>query len=95
VTDAVPSQTMKDGIMQYQCQALPDGSLDTVSCPGTSVTGVSGNSYPIQPGFNALSPAQIKNMDPLHVGPSPIMLAYLNTWPNPNCNNAGDGVNYT
>ena len=95
VTDAVPSQTMKDGIMQYQCQALPDGSPDTVSCPGTSVTGVSGNSYQIQPGFNALSPAQITNMDPLHVGPSPVMLAYLNTWPNPNCNNAGDGVNYT
>jgi hypothetical protein len=70
VTDAVPSQTMKDGIIQYQCQALSDGSLDTVSCPGTSVTGVSGNSYQIQPGFSAVSPAQIKNMDPLHVGAS-------------------------
>ncbi len=23
------------------------------------------------------------------------MLAYLSTWPTPNCNNAGDGVNYS
>ena len=94
VTNAVPTQTMKDGIIQYQCQTLADGSPDTASCPGTTVTGVSGNSYQIQPGFNALSPTQIKNMDPLHVGPSPVMLAYLNTWPTANCNNAGDGVNY-
>jgi hypothetical protein len=23
------------------------------------------------------------------------LVSYLNTWPNQNCNNAGDGVNYT
>ena len=75
VTNAVPSQTMKDGIIQYQCQTLPDGSPDTVSCPGTSVTGISGNSYQIQPGFNALSPSTNKEhgssarrTEPGHVG---------------------------
>jgi len=86
-TVQVPSPTMKDGIIQYQCE---DPSL----CPGGTVTGLSGNSYPVQSGFNALSPTRLTAMDPLHVGPSSVMTSYLNTWPAPNCNNTGDGVNY-
>jgi hypothetical protein len=88
VTDAVPSAAMKDGIIQYLCQ-------DPTACPGATVTGVSGNTYTVPSGYSAVSPAQIKQMDPLHVGVSQTMLTYLNTWPNPNCNNAGDGFNYS
>jgi hypothetical protein len=88
VTDAVPSAAMKDGIIQYLCQ-------DPTACPGTTVTGVSGNTYAVPSGYSAVSPVQIKQMDPLHVGVSQTMLTYLNTWPTPNCNNAGDGFNYS
>jgi hypothetical protein len=34
-------------------------------------------------------------MDPLHLGPNSAVLKYLNTFPAANCNNAGDGFNYS
>src|SRR5256885_4043273 len=86
---------MQDGIIQYQCHLLPDGSLDTVSCPGGTVTGISGQGYSMVPGNSAVSPTQITNMDPLHIGPSQAVLAYLKTFPASNCSNQGDGLNYT
>jgi len=95
VTDVVPSNTMRDGIMQYLCKMNPDGTPDTTTCPGGSVTGISGKSYTIQPGYYALSPTQITTMDPLHLGPDPAILQYLNTWPTPNSSACGDGYNYS
>jgi hypothetical protein len=86
---------MKDGVIQYQCQTLSDGSLDTTTCPGGPVAGISGTSYNVQPGYSAVSPAQITAMDPLHFGPNSAVLKYLNTFPATNCNNAGDGYNYS
>ena len=95
-TVAVPSLAMRDGVIQYQCHLLADGSPDTKSCPGGSVTGISGTSYTLQPGYSAVSPTRLKNnMDPLHLGASTAVLQYLNTFPAPNCNNAGDGFNYS
>ncbi len=87
-TVAVPSLTMRDGIMQYNC-------ADPTLCAGGSVTGLSGTSYAIQTGNNALSPQTIKNMDPLGLGPNTAVLQYLDSFPKPNCNNAGDGLNYS
>jgi len=87
-TVAIPSAAMKDGIIQYAC-------ADPAACPGGTVTGVSGQTYNLQAGYSAVSPTQITNMDPLHLGPSQAVLQYLNTFPASNCNNAGDGVNYT
>jgi hypothetical protein len=87
-TVAIPSAAMKDGIIQYAC-------ADPTACPGGSVTGVSGATYNIQAGNSAVSPAQLTQMDPLHIGPSQAVLQYLNTFPASNCNNAGDGLNYT
>jgi hypothetical protein len=86
-TDVVPSPTLRDGIMQYQC-ATPS------ACPGGTVTGLSGASYPVQAGFMALSPSQLTAIDPLHLGPNAAVVKYLNTWPSANCNSVGDGVNY-
>ena len=86
-TLAVPSLTMRDGIMQYNCE---DASL----CNGGTVTGLSGTSYTVAAGNNALSPQTITSMDPLGIGPNTAVLAYLNTFPKPNCSNAGDGLNY-
>jgi hypothetical protein len=87
-TVAVPSLAMRDGIMQYNCD-------DPTQCPGGTVTGISGTTYKVAAGNNGLSPQTITNMDPLHAGPSQAVLQYLNTFPAPNCNNAGDGLNYS
>jgi hypothetical protein len=102
-TNAVPSASMKDGVIFYQCKA--SSATIATDCPGGSVTGLSGASYAIPApvtnsdgtvtAYSAVSPNQIKQMDPLHIGPSPVMLKYLNTFPTPNCNNAGDGFNYS
>ena len=87
VTDAVPSNTLRDGIMQYLC-------ADPSACPGGTVTGNSGNSYTVQPGYYALSPKQVTQVDPLHLGPNTAVTNYFNTWPTPNSSACGDGYNY-
>jgi Carboxypeptidase regulatory-like domain len=93
-TNAVPSAAMKDGIIQYAC-------ADPTLCPGGSVSVPNFNTpsqtdtFTIPAGYRALTPTQIAKMDPLQVGPSQVMLKYLNTFPTPNCNNAGDGFNYS
>src|SRR5579883_1856103 len=88
-TDVVPSATMRDGIIQYLC-----ADATNPSCQGGSVTGLSGKSYTVQPGYYALSPGTIAGMDPLHIGPNQPVLQYLNTWPAPNSSACGDGFNY-
>src|SRR3984885_5758683 len=84
----VPSQTLRQGDLVYLCQTLKNGSLDTADCPGGTVNGVSG----VQPGYYALGPAQIKAIDPLHIGPSSGIEGILNQYPAAN-ENAGDGSN--
>jgi carboxypeptidase family protein len=93
-TNAVPSAAMKDGVIQYAC-------ADPTQCPGGSVSVPNFNTpsqtdtFTIPAGYRAITPTQIANMDPLGIGPSQVMLKYLNTFPTPNCNNAGDGFNYS
>jgi hypothetical protein len=81
----VPSAEMRDGILQYLCTVQ-------TACPGGSVIGASGASYPVQSGYSALTPQQIKGMDPLGIGPSAGIEAILSQYPAPN-ENAGDGLN--
>ncbi|HWZ98225.1 MAG TPA: carboxypeptidase-like regulatory domain-containing protein [Candidatus Dormibacteraeota bacterium] len=96
-TVTVPSASLRDGVIFYQC----DSSSPTIAtdCPGGTVTGMSGTKYTIPApngniAYNALSPQQIAQIDPLHVGPSAAVMSYLNTWPTPNNTNVGDGFNY-
>ena len=92
VLRTVPSATLRAGDLVYLCQRLTDGSLDTASCPGGTVNGVSG----VQPGYYALGPTQITGMDPypnpLLRGPNPAVEAVLRQYPAAN-ENAGDGSN--
>jgi Carboxypeptidase regulatory-like domain/TonB-dependent Receptor Plug Domain len=92
----VPSAALQNGVLQYECQVNPDGSLDTQDCPGNSVQGSNGNTYSAQPGYYALGIVngnnQIKAMDPLGIGPSAAVEAVLNQYPASN-ENAGDGLN--
>jgi len=93
VVRIVPSDAMRDGVITYLCHTNADGSLNTATCPGSTVSGVSG-SHAIQPGYFGLSPAEIKGMDPQGIGISPIMVNYFNTFPHANDNSVGDGVNF-
>ncbi len=95
----VPSATLRDGIIQYACAPVLDSSGNVVQtaqqvCPGSSVTGISGQNYNVAAGNFALSPQQLTQIDPLHLGPSSAAMTYLNTFPNSNSPNAGDGLNY-
>jgi hypothetical protein len=96
VVRIVPSAALQDGVVQYQCQTLPDGSLDTTTCPGGAVQGLTG-SHNVQPGYFGLSPTQIKNMDPQGIGISQnVMIPYFRSFAKfvPNDNSVGDGVNF-
>jgi hypothetical protein len=88
VLRTVPSATLRAGDLVYLCQRNSDGSLDITDCPGGTVNGVSG----VQPGYYALGPTQIKQIDPEGIGISPGVQAILNQYPASN-ENAGDGSN--
>jgi len=100
-TQVVPSQSLKDGVIFYQC----DSSSATVAtdCPGGTVQGKSEAIYnipaPVTIGgsvvaYNALKPEQIAGMDPQGIGPNTAAMAYLNTFPVSNSQAVGDGFNY-
>jgi Carboxypeptidase regulatory-like domain len=92
---AIPSATLRDGIIEYPCQ-------NPALCPGGNVTGISNTVYAVQPGNFALNHTQLRTLDPLStpcvtgvqtpaqpscapagyagpVGPNPVMLNYFNT----------------
>ncbi len=77
IVQSIPGALLQDGIIQYHC-------ADPSTCNEGTVTGASGKSYPVQPGFYALGPAQLQQMDPTGVGPSGGALAYFQTYPLPN-----------
>ncbi len=87
---SIPSQELRDGIIQYQC-------ADATKCLGGTVTGLSNTSYPVQPGNFALNASQLAAMDPQGIGPSSAVLAYFkNTFGpfTPNDNTVGDTLNF-
>ncbi|HET7440254.1 MAG TPA: hypothetical protein VFJ47_03055, partial [Terriglobales bacterium] len=86
---SIPSPAMRDGVLQYQCAPLANGQPDLVSCPGNTVTGISGASYSAQPGNFILGNNQITQLDsiahttagvaapPQGLGPNPNMISYF------------------
>ncbi len=76
VVRAVPSDSFRDGILQYEC-------ADPARCPGGTVQGFSGT-HTIQPGWYGLTPAQVAAIDPLGIGPSVAASEYFNQFPSPN-----------
>lgn len=96
VVRIVPSAAMQDGVIQYECQTLPDGSLDTSTCPGMTVQGLT-STHNVQPGYYGLGPTQIKAMDPQGIGISTnVMIPYFQSFAPyaANDNSVGDGVNF-
>ena len=58
VTQTVPSASMRDGVIMYQCDPAA-----AAQCPGGMVTGYSGATYPVPAGDYGLTPANIASMD--------------------------------
>jgi hypothetical protein len=102
----VPSQTLREGILMYQC-------ADTTQCPGGTqqVQGVDAQFNPqtfnvnVPQGFRALGAPEIASMDPNCAangvcpwgpGVNPNVINTLNQYPLPNTNQGAnsDGVNY-
>lgn len=76
VTRNVPSSSMRDGVLIYQCAVA-------ALCPGGAVRGVS-NSHTVPAGWYGMTPAEIAAIDPLGIGPSQAALAYFQKYPLPN-----------
>jgi hypothetical protein len=95
VVRIVPSAAMRDGVIQYQCPLLDNGSLDTTTCPGGPIQGQA-NPHQVPAGYAALNPDQIKQIDPLHIGLNQVVMGYLQSpvFPSPNDFSQGDGVNF-
>jgi len=109
VTREVPSDTLREGIIQYACAG------GTAACPGGAmqVTGIDPSALPaltpktytvnVQPGNNALGAPQIASMDPncsglgtcpWGPGVNPNVLQTLSQYPHANSDQLGDGFNY-
>jgi Carboxypeptidase regulatory-like domain len=80
----VPSDTLRQGIVLYQC-ATPS------QCPGGPIAGTS---FSAPAGFQALTSTNLTSMDPLHIGPNAVVLNYLNSFPEPNDLSLGDNHNF-
>lgn len=87
VVRTIPSATLRDGIVGYQC-------ANPASCPGGSVTGISGTTYTVQPGTFMLNNNQLTAMDPLGLGADPASLTFFNSFPLPNDTTVGDPPNF-
>ncbi len=86
-SDVIPSATLRQGIIQYQCKSAS-------ACPGMNVTGADGRTYPVAPGYYGLGPSQLQAMDPAGIGPSAVALKYFQSYPMPTSAAALDAPNY-
>jgi len=99
----VPTAALRDGVVQYLCPTLSNGNPDTITCPGNTVSGLTpGSSYAAPPGYFALSPQQLTQMDQTFgpsgtpTGPNPAVLSYMKKTYGaflPNDQTTGDLVN--
>jgi hypothetical protein len=69
----VPSESLKDGVLIYQCSSA-------AQCPGGSIQGVS-SSHTIAPGFFGIGPSTLKTLDPGGLGINSAMLSYMKLFP--------------
>jgi hypothetical protein len=84
----VPSDSLRDGVLEYACAPVLDPSGNVTQtpqqvCPGTTVPGIS-SSHTIGAGFNGLGPSKLKSLDPAALGINPAMLKYMALFPSGN-----------
>jgi hypothetical protein len=78
-TRNVPTNTLADGVLVYQC-------ANAGSCPASTVTGLDGKSFQIAAGNFGLPPTSasgpsVKSLDPAGLGVNPAMITYLAQFP--------------
>ncbi|HJT72156.1 MAG TPA: carboxypeptidase regulatory-like domain-containing protein [Terriglobales bacterium] len=76
VLRSVPSASLRDGVILYQC-------ADPTLCPGGAVSGLTGR-HAVPAGYFGLTPAQLAAIDPKGVGPDPAVVNHFNQYPTPN-----------
>jgi Carboxypeptidase regulatory-like domain len=81
----IPSMSMRDGVLIYEC-ATP------AQCPGGSIAGF-GSSHQVPAGFFGMGPSSLAALDPLGIGPSVGASQYMNQYPVPN-DPGRDGLNF-
>jgi len=84
----VPSDSLRLGNMRYVCD-----TTDPNCAPGTH-NGVTVVNDPNLGLIATLTPTQIQQMDPLHIGNNPVVLNYFNSFPEPNDLTQGDKLNF-
>ncbi len=72
----VPSDSMRDGVLLYQCAVAS-------ACPGGSAQGFT-SSHAVPAGWYGLNPSEIAAIDPLGIGPSRAASQYFKQFPSPN-----------
>jgi hypothetical protein len=75
-TRAVPSNSLRDGVLMYQCATASQ-------CPGGAVQGLSG-SHNVPAGWYGLNPSELRRIDPLGIGPSLTAAQYFKGYPSSN-----------
>jgi hypothetical protein len=75
-TRAVPSNSLRDGVLMYQCATASQ-------CPGGPVQGFTG-SHNVPAGWYGLNPSELRRIDPLGIGPSQPSSQYFRGYPSPN-----------
>ena len=83
----VPSDKLRQGIMQYICD--PEDADCAVGNPNIGIV-----DDPTLGRVASLTPDQITAMDPLHIGNNPVMLTYFNSFPQANDLSQGDQLNF-
>jgi len=92
----IPTASLRDGAIMYLCDQGGTGApLDPRCAAPSTVQGLSGKTYNVPADYYALSPSQLKAMDPLGLGPDPASIAYFNQYPLPNDQSVGDDYNYS
>jgi hypothetical protein len=90
----VPSDSLRDGVLIYQCTT---GS----TCPGGTVQGIN-TTHTVAPGYFGIptvpqvgAPTSVKQLDPLAIGVNPAMVPYMNLFPHGNDPTTGDDATGT
>ncbi|MGB8591949.1 MAG: carboxypeptidase-like regulatory domain-containing protein [Candidatus Acidiferrales bacterium] len=85
ILQAVPSESLRDGVIIYPCASAG-------ACPGGTVNGLTGP-HSVPQGSFGLTPPQLAAIDPLGIGVDNAVTSYFNQYPVPN-DPGQDGENF-
>ncbi len=92
----VPSDTLRDGVLLYECDAST-----AVPCPGGTVQGLTA-SHPVAAGYYGIPsvstgamPNSVQSLDPAGLGVNPAMVPYMSLFPHGNDPSVGDDASGT